>query len=139
MTTNEQIIKGISDWVSLKIDELSSDNIWLALAANPIKRVAGEYMSKILPMDLMGLLFSSNGILDADVFANEIISSINNAPEVTQEFGGGYSITIKDGAISFIMPDNGITKAFLKGHNVINFREEDIRELAKCINNTKYV
>ena len=37
------------------------------------------------------------------------------------------------------MPDNGITKAFLKGHNVINFREEDIRELAKCINNTKYV
>ena len=139
MTTNEQIIKGISDWVSLKIDELSSDNIWLALAANPIKRVAGEYISKILPMDLMGLLFSSNGILDADVFANEIISSINNAPEITQEFEGGYSVTIKDGAISFIMPDNGITKAFLKGHNVINFREEDIRELAKCINNTKYV
>ena len=75
MTTNEQIIKGISDWVSLKIDELSSDNIWLALAANPIKRVAGEYISKILPMDLMGLLFSIDilpplkrvGFLDASV------------------------------------------------------------------------
>ena len=90
-------------------------------------------------MDLMGLLFSNNSILDADVFANEIISSINNALKITQDFEGGYSITIKDGAISFIMPDNGITKAFLKGHNVINFREEDIRELAKCINNTKYV
>lgn len=139
MTTNEQIIKGVSEWISAKIDELSGTNIWLALAANPIKRVVGEYIGKILPMDLAGLLLCNNGVLDADVFANEVISAVNNAPEITQDFGGGYSLSIKEGAISFAMPDNGITKALLGGHNVINFREEDIRELAKCINNQKYV
>lgn len=139
MTTNEQIIKGISEWVSAKIDELSGTNIWLALAANPIKRVVGEYIGKILPMDIAGLLLCNNGVLDADVFANEVISAVNNAPEITQDFGGGYSLSIKEGAISFVMPDNGITKTLLGGHNVINFREEDIRELAKCINNQKYV
>lgn len=139
MTTNEQIIKGISEWISAKIDELSGTNIWLALAANPIKRVVGEYIGKILPMDIAGLLLCNNGVLDADVFANEVISAVNNAPEITQDFGGGYSLTIKEGAISLVMPDNGITKTLLGGHNVINFREEDIRELAKCINNQKYV
>lgn len=138
MTTNEQIIKGISEWISAKIDELSGTNIWLALATNPIKRVVGEYIGKILPMDIAGLLLCNNGVLDADVFANEVISAVNNAPEITQDFGGGYSLSIKEGAISFVMPDNSITKTLLGGHNVINFREEDIRELAKCINNQKY-
>lgn len=134
MNNTEQIMNGISHWLSNKIDELSSNNIWLALAANPIKRVAGEYICKIIPIDILQMLLSKNGVINADIFADEVICAIKNAPEITQEFKGGYSITVKDGVISFIMPDNGIIKTLLNGDNVINIREEDIKDLARCIN-----
>ena len=39
--------------------------------------------------------------------------------------------------IQIELPDTSTVRSILKGHNVINLRESDIRELAECINDVK--
>lgn len=136
MEKREQILKGISRWIDSKVDELAGGNIWMAMAANPIKRVAKEWLNTAVPIDMLELLLSSHGVIDADVFADEVISAINNAPKVEKEFNG-ILLSLNQGVISVEFPSNSIVKGLLNGDNVLNFRESDIRELAQFINESK--
>lgn len=136
MDKREQILKGISKWIDSKVDELAGNNILMALAANPIKRVAKEWLNTVIPIDMLELLLSNHGVIDAQILANEVIEAINNAPIVEKEFNG-IMLRLKDRVISVELPSNSIVKGLLNGDNVLNFRESDIRELAQFINESK--
>lgn len=134
MDKREQILQGISKWIDSKVDDLTRGNIWMALASNTIKRVANEFIETIVPIDVLVLMLSNRGVIDADIFADELVSAINNAQDVKQEYGG-VLLRINNGVISVELPSNSIVKGLLNGNNVLNFREADIRELAQYINN----
>lgn len=136
MDKREQILKGISKWIDSKVDELAGNNILMALAANPIKRVGKEWLNTVIPIDMLELLLSNHGVIDAQILANEVIEAINNAPIVEKEFNG-IMLRLKDRVISVELPSNSIVKGLLNGNNVLNFRESDIRELAQFINESK--
>lgn len=136
MDKREQILKGISKWIDSKVDELAGNNILMALAANPIKRVGKEWLRTVIPIDMLELLLSNHGVIDAQILANEVIEAINNAPIVEKEFNG-IMLRLKDRVISVELPSNSIVKGLLNGDNVLNFRESDIRELAQFINESK--
>lgn len=137
MDKREQIYKGITKWISSKVDELIGDNIWMALASNTIKRTASELIEGVLPMEMLIPIFSNRGVIDADVVAAELIEALNNVPDYSQEFKGGITIHLSKGVIKVELPSNGIVSSLLKGNNVLNFREADIKELAQFINESK--
>lgn len=136
MSNKDIIYKGVNAWISAKIDELAVNNIWLTLAARTIKRTAAEAIERVIPVDVIELLFTNHGIVDADIVAEELIEAINNAPDYAHEFGS-VTIRIKSGLIQIEFPSTGIIKSMLNGNNVINFRESDIKELAQHINEIK--
>ena len=134
MDNREQILNGISQWIDSKITQLANNNIWMALASNTIKRVATEWIESVLPVDMLTLLLSNRGVINADILADEIISALHSAPSIEKEFNG-IVLKLNGGAISIELPSNSIIKGLLNGDNVLNFRDEDIRELARYINN----
>jgi hypothetical protein len=137
MDKNEQIYKGMSKWISSKVDDLIGDNIWLALMSQTIKRTASEFVESILPVDMLVPMLSNHGIIDADVVAEELIEALNNVPEYSQEFKGGIVLSLSKGEIKVELPSNGLLSKVLQGNNVLKFHEDDIRELAKYINESK--
>lgn len=137
MTNSEQIYKGIEHWINHKVDELIGENVWMALASGTIKRVANEFVNTMVPSNMLELMLSNHGVIDAEIFAQEMISALNNVPEMTQELGAGIVLHLSKGTVSIELPSNSIVKALLNGDNVINFREPDIRELAQYINQAK--
>lgn len=137
MTNSEQIYKGINSWINHKVDELIGENVWMALASGTIKRVANEFVNTMVPSNMLELMLSNHGVIDADVFAQEMIGALNNVPEMTQELGAGIALRLSKGTVSIELPSNSVVKALLNGDNVINFREPDIRELAQYINQAK--
>ena len=136
MGTNEQILKGISGWISYKIDELVGNNILMALMSETIKRVASQFVETAVPPGLLELVFCNHGVVDADVFAGEIVRALQSAPDYSQEFKG-VDIHLSRGTVKIELPSNAIVKALLNGDNVIVLKEPDIRELAQYINNAK--
>lgn len=137
MTNSEQIYKGINTWINHKVDELIGENVWMALVFGTIKRVANEYINTMVPSNILELMLSNHGVIDAEVFAQEMIDALNNVPDMTQELGAGIAIRLSKGVVSIELPSNSIVKSLLNGDNVINFREPDIRELAQYINQAK--
>lgn len=137
MEKSEQILKGISKWIGSKVDELVGDNIWLALISQTVKRTASEFIESILPADMLIPVLSNHGVVDADVVAEELIEALNNVPDYTQEFKGGIAIHLTKGVIKVELPSNGLLSSIMQGNNVLKFYEDDIRELAKCINEAK--
>lgn len=137
MDKNEQIYKGMSKWISSKVDDLIGDNIWLALMSQTIKRTASEFVGSILPVDMLVPMLSNHGIIDADIVAEELIEALNNVPEYSQEFKGGIVLFLSKGEIKVELPSNGLLSKVLQGNNVLKFHEDDIRELAKYINESK--
>lgn len=137
MTNTEQIYKGINSWINHKVDELIGENIWMALASGTIKRVANEFVDSMIPSNVLELMLSNHGVIDADIFAQEMIGALNNVPDMTQDLGAGIALHLSKGTVSIELPSNSIVKALLNGDNVINFREPDIRELAQYINQAK--
>lgn len=137
MEKSEQILKGISKWIGSKVDELVGDNIWLALISQTVKRTASEFIESILPTDMLIPVLSNHGVVDADVVAEELIEALNNVPDYTQEFKGGIAIHLAKGVIKVELPSNGLLSSIMQGNNVLKFYEDDIRELAKCINEAK--
>ena len=137
MDKREQIYKGISKWIGSKVDELVGDNIWLALMSQTIKRTASEFVESILPVDMLVPVLSNHGVIDADVVAEELIEALNNVPDYTQEFKGGIAVHLSKGVIKIELPSNGLLSSILQGNNVFKFHEDDIRELARYINEAK--
>jgi hypothetical protein len=137
MDKREQVYKGVSKWISTKVDELVGDNIWLALASNTIKRTTSELIEGVLPMDMLIPILSNRGVIDAQIVADELIEALNNVPDYTQEFKGGIAVHLTKGVIKVELPSSGIISSLLKGNNVFKFTEDDIRELAKFINESK--
>lgn len=136
MGAKKQIMQGLSKWIDSKVNELAKDNIWMALASSTIKRVANEWISLVIPIDMVELLLSNHGVVDANVLADELIQALKNAPEVEKEING-VLISLKSGVISIELPSNSIVLGLLNGNNVLNFRESDIKELAQYINESK--
>lgn len=136
MDKREQIFKGINKWISAKVDELVGDNIWLALASKTIKRTASELIEGLLPMDMLIPILSNRGVIDAEVVADELIEALNNVPDYTQDFGA-VAVHLSRGVVKVELPSNGIVSSLLKGNNVLKFTEDDIKELARYINESK--
>lgn len=137
MTNAQQINTGISNWINHKVDELIGENIWMALASGTIKRVANEFVDSMVPSNVLELMLSNHGVIDAEIFAQEMIDALNNVPDMTQELGAGIALHLSKGVIRIELPSNSVVKALLNGDNVINFREPDIKELAQYINQAK--
>ena len=137
MDKREQIYKGMNKWIGSKVDELIGDNIWLALMSQTIKRTVSEFIESILPVDMLIPVLSNHGVIDADIVADELIEALNNAPDYTQEFKGGIAIHLSKGVIKVELPSNGLLSSILQGNNVFKFYEDDIRELARYINEAK--
>lgn len=136
MDKREQIFKGINKWISAKVDELVGDNVWLALASKTIKRTASELIEGLLPMDMLIPILSNRGVIDAEVVADELIEALNNIPEYTQDFGA-VAVHLSRGVVKVELPSNGVVSSLLKGNNVLKFTEDDIKELARYINEAK--
>lgn len=136
MDKREQIYKGINKWIGVKVDELVGDNIWLALLSQTAKRTASELIEGLLPMDILIPMLSNRGIINAEVVADELITALNNIPDYTQDFGA-VAVHLSRGVIKIELPSSGIVSSLLKGNNVLKFGEDDIRELAKFINESK--
>lgn len=136
MDKREQVYKGVNKWISAKVDELVGDNIWLALASNTIKRTASELIEGVLPMDMLIPILSNRGVIDAEIVANELIEALNNVPDYTQDFGT-VAVHLSKGVVKVELPSIGIVSSLLKGNNVLKFTEDDIRELARYINEAK--
>lgn len=136
MDNREQIFKGINKWISAKVDELVGDNIWLALASKTIKRTASELIEGLLPMDMLIPILSNRGVIDAEVVADELIEALNNVPDYTQDFGA-VAVHLSRGVVKVELPSNGVVSSLLKGNNVLKFTEDDIKELARYINEAK--
>lgn len=136
MDKREQIFKGINKWISAKVDELVGDNVWLALASKTIKRTASELIEGILPMDMLIPILSNRGVIDAEVVADELIEALNNIPDYTQDFGA-VAVHLSRGVVKVELPSNGVVSSLLNGNNVLKFTEDDIKELARYINEAK--
>lgn len=134
MEKREQVLNGIHRWIDAKITELANNNVWMALASNTLKRVAKDWIETVIPVDMLLLLLSNRGVVDADVLANELIMALNNAPDIQKDFSG-IMLKLSRGVISIELPSNSVVKGLLNGNNVLNFREGDIKELAQFINN----
>lgn len=130
----EQIMKGVSQWIDLKVDELAVDNIWLALGGNTIKRVLVNLIDDNLPMGIIKPLLSNHGVLDAKLFADELITALRNTPQTKLPISGDMYAVVGEGNISIYLPSNGLIDTLMKGVSVIHFRESDINELAQLIN-----
>ena len=130
----EQVMNGISRWIDLKVDELAVDNIWLALGSNTIKRVLVNLIDDNLPMDMIKPLLSNRGVLDAQLLANEINTALKAMPQTKLPISGDMYAVVGEGNISIYLPSNGLIDTLMKGVSVIHFRESDINELAKLIN-----
>lgn len=136
MDKREQVYKGVNKWISAKVDELVGDNIWLALASNTIKRTASELIESMLPMEVLIPMLSNRGVIDAEIVANELIEALNNVPDYTQDFGA-VAVHLSKGVVKVELPSTGLVSSLLKGNNVLKFTEDDIKELAQCINEAK--
>lgn len=130
----EQIMKGISRWIDLKVNELAVDNIWLALGGNTIKRVLINIIDDNLPMEIIKPLLSNHGALDAKLLANELNTALRNMPQTKLPITESIHAVIGEGNISIYLPSNGFVDTLMKGISVIHFRESDINELAQLIN-----
>ena len=130
----EQIMKGITKWIDLKVDELAVDNIWLALGSNTIKRVLVNLIDDNLPMDIIKPMLSNHGVLDAQLLADEINQALKAMPQTKLPITDGMYAVVGEGNISIYLPSNGLVDTFMKGVSVIHFRESDINELAQLIN-----
>lgn len=137
MNNKTQILTGINAWMEAKVDELAAGNVWMAIAANTIKRVASDVIEAYLPMDVLEMALANHGVVDANILADEFIASLDNVDNVSTELAGGIVVSLTPGTIRLELPSNGAVKALLGGDNVINFRAEDIKELAQFINNAK--
>lgn len=137
MNNKTQILTGINAWMEAKVDELAAGNVWMAIAANTIKRVASDVVEAYLPMDVLEMALVNHGVVDANILADEFIASLDNIDNVSTELAGGIVVSLTPGTIRLELPSNGAVKALLGGDNVINFRAEDIKELAQFINNAK--
>lgn len=137
MNNKTQILSGINAWMEAKVDELAAGNVWMAIAANTIKRVASDVIEAYLPMDVLEMALANHGVVDANILADEFIASLDNVDNVSTELAGGIVVSLTPGTIRLELPSNGAVKALLGGDNVINFRAEDIKELAQFINNAK--
>lgn len=137
MNNKTQILTGINAWMEAKVDELAAGNVWMAIAANTIKRVASDVVEAYLPMDVLEMALANHGVVDANILADEFIASLDNVDNVSTELAGGIVVSLTPGTIRLELPSNGAVKALLGGDNVINFRAEDIKELAQFINNAK--
>lgn len=137
MNNKTQILTGINAWMEAKVDELAAGNVWMAIAANTIKRVASDVIEAYLPMDVLEMALATHGVVDANILADEFIASLDNVDNVSTELAGGIVVSLTPGTIRLELPSNGAVKALLGGDNVINFRAEDIKELAQFINNAK--
>lgn len=136
MSNSDQILKGINIWIESKVDELACNSIIMCLMHETIKRAAGQVVEAIVPVKMLELVFCNHGVIDADLFANEITRALNKAPEISEEYNG-IVVNLKQGIIQIELPDTSTVRSILKGHNVINLRESDIKELAQCINDVK--
>lgn len=130
----EQIMKGVSQWIDLKVDELAVDNIWLALGGNTIKRVLINLIDDNLPMDIIKPLLSNHGVLDAQLLADEINQALKAMPQTKLPITDDMYAVVGEGNISIYLPSNGLVNTLMKGVSVIHFRESDINELAQLIN-----
>ena len=130
----EQIMKGVSQWIDLKVDELAVDNIWLALGGNTIKRVLVNLIDDNLPMDIIKPLLSNHGVLDAQLLADEINQALKAMPQTKLPITDDMYAVVGEGNISIYLPSNGLVNTLMKGVSVIHFRESDINELAQLIN-----
>jgi hypothetical protein len=130
----EQIMKGVSQWIDLKVDELAVDNIWLALGGNTIKRVLVNLIDDNLPMGIIKPLLSNHGALDAKLLADELNTALRNMPQTKLPITDSMYAVIGEGNISIYLPSNGFIDTVMKGVSVIHFRESDINELAQLIN-----
>ena len=130
----EQIMKGVSQWIDLKVDELAVDNIWLALGGNTIKRVLVNLIDDNLPMDIIKPLLSNHGVLDAQLLADEINQALKAMPQTKLPITENMYAVVGEGNISIYLPSNGFIDTIMKGVSVIHFRESDINELAQLIN-----
>lgn len=137
MNNKTQILSGITDWIEAKVDQLSAGNIWMAIASNTIKRIASEVVEAYLPMDILEMAMLNHGVVDANILADEVISSLNNVDDVSVEIKGGVMLHLSRGMVQLELPSVSAVKALLGGDNVINLRAEDIRELAQYINKAK--
>ena len=130
----EQIMKGVSRWIDLKVDELAVDNIWFALGGNTIKRVLVNLIDDNLPMGIIKPLLSNHGALDAKLLADELNTALRNMPQTRLPITDSMYAVIGEGNISIYLPSNGFIDTVMKGVSVIHFRESDINELAQLIN-----
>ena len=137
MEARQQILSGITQWVSTKVDELASDNILLTLGSRTIKRVIVDMIDNNLSMDLIGPLMSNHGVVDAELMANEIIPALRVMPKTKIPIYGSMYATVGEGVISVYLPDNNTINTLMKGITALHFKEEDITELAQYINNAK--
>lgn len=130
----ERIMRGISQWVSLKIDELAKDNIWLALGNNTLTRVIVNIIDDNMPMNIIQPLLSNRGVLDAQLLADEINSALKSMPKTKLPITEGIYAVIGEGTISVYLPSNNLINTLMNGISVIHFNESDINELAQLIN-----
>ena len=137
MNNKTQILTGINAWMEAKVDELATGNVWMAMAANTVKRIASEAIEAYLPMDVLEMALANHGVVDANILADEFIASLDNVRDVSTELAGGIIIRLNPGVVQIDFPSGGAIQALLGGNNVINFRADDIRELAQYINNAK--
>ena len=137
MNNKTQILSGINAWIEAKVDQLALDNVWMAMASNTIKRVASDVVEAYLPTDVLEMALANHGVVDANILADEFIASLEHVRDVSTELKGGVVVHLSPGLLQLDFPANGAIKALLGGDNVINFRSEDIRELARFINNAK--
>lgn len=137
MNNKTQILTGINAWMEAKVDELAAGNVWMAMAANTVKRIASEAIEAYLPMDVLEMALANHGVVDANILADEFIASLDNVRDVSTELAGGIIIRLNSGVVQIDFPSGGAIQALLGGNNVINFRADDIRELAQYINNAK--
>lgn len=133
----EQIMAGISKWIDKKVDELAADSLYLTLGSNTIKRVLHNLADDYLPEDMLKPLLSNHGVVDANVLADEINATLRNMEQKTISIGGGFAVALGDGVVSIKLPDTPFVSGLMNGIKSINFREEDINELARYINESK--
>lgn len=137
MEIREQVLTGLSKWISGKVDELAVDNIWLAIGNKTIIRVLNNMAEDYISLGLINSLLVNQGVLDADILANEIISSLDGMTEQEMDIGCGISLTLGNGVIAIHLPDSGFIGSIMQGVSTINLRSEDIKELARYINESK--
>ena len=126
----EQVIKGINNWVSFKIDEIAEDNILLTLTSGVLKNGAKNIVSS-WDMGMILPFITKGGVVDAHFATDEIVKSLNAITPKEVKIKG-IPMTIGGGYIKINLPDS---LGDLIGVNVLSFKETDINDLANRINN----